>query len=133
MIRRPPRSTRTDTLFPYTTLFRSTGFDQQGRSCTGQEGGAATLRRRPSTFPTQTMTDIEFINDWPQHLRRVSSVDPSNILAVALFGSRARGDSSPDSDIDLLMITPTRLRRSDERRVGNECVSTCRSRCSPYN
>src|SRR3546814_3436775 len=26
MIRRPPRSTRTDTLFPYTTLFRSTLF-----------------------------------------------------------------------------------------------------------
>src|SRR3546814_10297981 len=26
MIRRPPRSTRTDTLFPYTTLFRSLGF-----------------------------------------------------------------------------------------------------------
>src|SRR3546814_14415760 len=26
MIRRPPRSTRTDTLFPYTTLFRSTGW-----------------------------------------------------------------------------------------------------------
>src|SRR3546814_1184274 len=33
MIRRPPRSTRTDTLFPYTTLFRSwvTGFG--GVSC----------------------------------------------------------------------------------------------------
>src|SRR3546814_16867080 len=27
MIRRPPRSTRTDTLFPYTTLFRSVGAD----------------------------------------------------------------------------------------------------------
>src|SRR3546814_12378060 len=26
MIRRPPRSTRTDTLFPYTTLFRSTWY-----------------------------------------------------------------------------------------------------------
>src|SRR3546814_5125911 len=26
MIRRPPRSTRTDTLFPYTTLFRSIGW-----------------------------------------------------------------------------------------------------------
>src|SRR3546814_19459345 len=26
MIRRPPRSTRTDTLFPYTTLFRSHGY-----------------------------------------------------------------------------------------------------------
>src|SRR3546814_14183029 len=25
MIRRPPRSTRTETLFPYTTLFRSSG------------------------------------------------------------------------------------------------------------
>src|SRR3546814_3761534 len=30
MIRRPPRSTRTDTLFPYTTLFRST---QNGAQC----------------------------------------------------------------------------------------------------
>src|SRR3546814_20033386 len=29
MIRRPPRSTRTDTLFPYTTLFRST-YEQEG-------------------------------------------------------------------------------------------------------
>src|SRR3546814_16576905 len=28
MIRRPPRSTRTDTLFPYTTLFRSVPFGQ---------------------------------------------------------------------------------------------------------
>src|SRR3546814_1018341 len=27
MIRRPPRATRTDTLFPYTTLFRSGGFE----------------------------------------------------------------------------------------------------------
>src|SRR3546814_8475467 len=31
MIRRPPRSTRTDTLFPYTTLFRSSGFPQVRR------------------------------------------------------------------------------------------------------
>src|SRR3546814_6094250 len=30
MIRRPPRSTRTDTLFPYTTLFRSAPHAQQG-------------------------------------------------------------------------------------------------------
>src|SRR3546814_16703756 len=45
MIRRPPRSTRTDTLFPYTTLFRS---DEDGvaRLCSGDAeqtdpGGAA--------------------------------------------------------------------------------------------
>src|SRR3546814_20844792 len=30
MIRRPPRSTRTDTLFPYTTLFRSLDLSQVG-------------------------------------------------------------------------------------------------------
>src|SRR3546814_7029636 len=30
MIRRPPRSTRTDTLFPYTTLFRSIGLLDEG-------------------------------------------------------------------------------------------------------
>src|SRR3546814_7645195 len=31
MIRRPPRSTRTDTLFPYTTLFRSEGLHRAHR------------------------------------------------------------------------------------------------------
>src|SRR3546814_9933626 len=31
MIRRPPRSTRTDTLFPYTTLFRSRGHHRRPR------------------------------------------------------------------------------------------------------
>src|SRR3546814_7494151 len=31
MIRRPPRSTRTDTLFPYTTLFRSGSAERRGR------------------------------------------------------------------------------------------------------
>src|SRR3546814_15434916 len=35
MIRRPPRSTRTDTLFPYTTLFRS-GRDERQRARIGQ-------------------------------------------------------------------------------------------------
>src|SRR3546814_10212921 len=34
MIRRPPRSTRTDTLFPYTTLFRSTWRRQDGKGTT---------------------------------------------------------------------------------------------------
>src|SRR3546814_15275929 len=37
MIRRPPRSTRTDTLFPYTTLFRSSynGCSQRSFRCIG--------------------------------------------------------------------------------------------------
>src|SRR3546814_8166111 len=33
MIRRPPRSTRTDTLFPYTTLFRSGDLGHGGEAC----------------------------------------------------------------------------------------------------
>src|SRR3546814_8300376 len=41
MIRRPPRSTRTDTLFPYTTLFRSwTGIAQRRRERTPDEHAA---------------------------------------------------------------------------------------------
>src|SRR3546814_9767634 len=49
MIRRPPRSTRTDTLFPYTTLFRSTGleYDTESRGHTAEMFGqeAANFRR----------------------------------------------------------------------------------------
>src|SRR3546814_1497141 len=42
MIRRPPRSTRTDTLFPYTTLFRSAlrASLQDALSGPGERGGA---------------------------------------------------------------------------------------------
>src|SRR3546814_1083665 len=35
MIRRPPRSTRTDTLFPYTTLFRSNSWFTICATCSG--------------------------------------------------------------------------------------------------
>src|SRR3546814_17082334 len=38
MIRRPPRSTRTDTLFPYTTLFRSLVFFLFLQKTTGRAG-----------------------------------------------------------------------------------------------
>src|SRR3546814_14486344 len=39
MIRRPPRLTRTDTLFPYTTLFRSYGSGQYAQYFGMTEGG----------------------------------------------------------------------------------------------
>src|SRR3546814_2139992 len=41
MIRRPPRSTRTDTLFPYTTLFRSDGVADAAESASVRVGVAA--------------------------------------------------------------------------------------------
>src|SRR3546814_18084323 len=37
MIRRPPRSTRTDTLFPYTTLFRSRRHEQNLSTAVAQD------------------------------------------------------------------------------------------------
>src|SRR3546814_13866645 len=51
MIRRPPRSTRTDTLFPYTTLFRSSvpcAFQPQrvDGCATDSEEGSSFARRR---------------------------------------------------------------------------------------
>src|SRR3546814_18314771 len=47
MIRRPPRSTRTDTLFPYTTLFRSiTGVDEQGQRLDADATGKLVDRHR---------------------------------------------------------------------------------------
>src|SRR3546814_10175601 len=47
MIRRPPRSTRTDTLFPYTTLFRS-ALAVLGRSRDQQEDAQHVLGQRPA-------------------------------------------------------------------------------------
>src|SRR3546814_9855790 len=57
MIRRPPRSTRTDTLFPYTTLFRSLFAHRLARVAQqgGMEGtlGLVGLRHRADLRPVQ--------------------------------------------------------------------------------
>src|SRR3546814_15083560 len=51
MIRRPPRSTRTDTLFPYTTLFRSRRYFSVGRApACGRPPSAALLYRRAASI-----------------------------------------------------------------------------------
>src|SRR3546814_17860516 len=55
MIRRPPRSTRTDTLFPYTTLFRSEC--AEGREIPGRPGGEGALSgpgKPPAARPCRT-------------------------------------------------------------------------------
>src|SRR3546814_14177877 len=49
MIRRPPRSTRTDTLFPYTTLFRSVRADR--REPAARAGEALRTVWRPPEHP----------------------------------------------------------------------------------
>src|SRR3546814_19981598 len=50
MIRRPPRSTRTDTLFPYTTIFRSTPTPATSASVSDEAIG------RTIWFETRSMT-----------------------------------------------------------------------------
>src|SRR3546814_20234356 len=56
MIRRPPRSTRTDTLFPYTTLFRSPPFSR----LTGWRRDFV-LAARPKRPPAPTPSPPEWL------------------------------------------------------------------------
>src|SRR3546814_7675260 len=67
MIRRPPRSTRTDTLFPYTTLFRSSaGLSMVSHSRMGCPGGcgnctfSAVARSEEHTSELQSLMRISY-------------------------------------------------------------------------
>src|SRR3546814_19135734 len=125
MIRRPPRSTRTDTLFPYTTLFRSAP-TPPSPSATGK-GAARSKARNPLPRSTFWL----YRNDLGGTLqvrrshrmssgawrRRLPAAALSMLLAVALPLAGA-----------VHAITPQGSARSEERRVGEERVSTCRSR-----
>src|SRR3546814_14286908 len=127
MKRRQPRSTRTDTLFPDTTLFRSTQ-DCKLRSHLkypspqiGRFIGFAPLSRR--IINSDNLLDR----------RSVARKLPSVFLrqkAAGVAGNPRQGT------IPSILRAPSRSIRSDrseERRVGKECVSTCRSRWSPYH
>src|SRR3546814_1047905 len=64
MIRRPPRSTRTDTLFPYTTLFRSQG--AKGERLAGRPVEALARPEHfgaPVDHPAQRLVDIDIVGD----------------------------------------------------------------------
>src|SRR3546814_2129644 len=62
MIRRPPRSTRTDTLFPYTTLFRSSRLDYDDPRGFGRTGLRATdaVRSEEHTSELQSLMRISY-------------------------------------------------------------------------
>src|SRR3546814_13215719 len=80
MIRRPPRSTRTDTLFPYTTLFRSAGATtlpamQQGGVVAPREGveiGTEIALRQIGDVIEQVMRRSEEHTSELQSLMRIS-------------------------------------------------------------
>src|SRR3546814_8137783 len=76
MIRRPPRSTRTDTLFPYTTLFRSDGFIAHVSEITG---------KKVAFFPVQSnAAQLEALRSGRLHVAGVNT--GSNPIAVACAG-----------------------------------------------
>src|SRR3546814_18628765 len=108
MIRRPPRSTRTDTLFPYTTLFRSS----QGA------GGLWIDRQRKARAEP-------LVPSGTGALRRGGKLDGSGAPALGRPPRSAGNLFGQDGRVG-------RWKRSEERSVGEECVSTCRSRWSPY-
>src|SRR3546814_16889524 len=110
MIRRPPRSTRTDTLFPYTTLFRSRRAGLRAAQHPPPAGrGRGGERRRP--LPPAGRT--------------------ARAVAAVAGDLRAGGPAAGLGTARPLRRAPTSA-RSAERRVGTECVSTCISRGSPY-
>src|SRR3546814_11923205 len=127
MIRRPPRSTRTDTLFPYTTLFRS--------ACTGIVKAIA--------IAASEVRCIARFFDAQQYLlfimlplfRRTAQSRSSNEFGEFEYKSYMPGNRylrRPGSSTQHpLLILITHQDRSEERRVGNECVSTSRARWSP--
>src|SRR3546814_18723411 len=101
MIRRPPRSTRTDTLFPYTTLFRSDG--------NAGIDGRALLEAEVRELPDQ----VGRIGDAPfgQRLPAQGVVRDRYVLDV--FGALLRGDED-----DLDAARSVTVLRGGPRRQG---------------
>src|SRR3546814_17023236 len=129
MIRRPPRSTRTDTLFPYTTLFRSAEREYILPELLkiGWNDGETRARRDAS------QASFNF------RLVEVVMMVLMPLLAVSLAIPPKRSTSALGVFVSIVMVVAYHkinqygADRSEERRVGKEFVSTCRSRWSPYH
>ena len=74
------------------------------------------------------MVTIEYAAVLPEITRRI--VEAVHPLRILLFGSRARGDARPDSDIDLLVIVP---RIDDKRRQTVEIMRLLRELRTPVD
>src|SRR3546814_20832673 len=74
MIRRPPRSTRTDTLFPYTTLFRSRDEADRGEGDAGdrQSPGKLAERQQPGVMPLPFPKPIEAEERKPEEQSQIA-------------------------------------------------------------
>src|SRR3546814_12662249 len=138
MLRRPPRSTRTDTLFPYTTLFRS-GVEF-GVIGDGVPHGAAAAVFPPFARPA-LRSDPRRLVVVDAGLARHRPESPELLAGLGVIRRHIAADRShiraAMANDHLAVEHPRRARdepnRSDERRVGKERVSQCRSRGPQYN
>src|SRR3546814_11096707 len=124
MIRRPPRSTRTDTLFPYTTLFRSKSIDEDRILRLFNAGIGATLRT--NAFAPAAAEALAFKID---SSRIPGLPKPLPWREVFVYSPRVEGihlRAGPVARGGLRWSD-----RSEERRVGKECVRTVRSWWAP--
>src|SRR3546814_14703696 len=102
----------------------------------------ATKRRTPKVDPADLPLDSILQGDCVEMMRSLPAASVDMIFAdppynLQLGGDLLRPDGSQvdavDDDWDKFDSLATYDRRSEERRVGKECVSTCRSRWSPYH
>src|SRR3546814_3385379 len=95
MIRRPPRSTRTDTLFPYTTLFRSGGpfGGFGGRGAPPQKGANVAYRLAVSFLDaaTQAMQRITLADGKTIDLKLPAGVETGTQMRLAGKGQPGPG------------------------------------------
>src|SRR3546814_17204598 len=122
MIRLPPRSTRTATRFPYTTLFRS---PTRGRREADRARRSAVWRMRHREAVTNGgCGGADAPRGWEC---RHTEVTPNE--GVRMTSTVAR----PPFDPELAAVLALLVERSAERRVGKEWVRTCKSRWSAYS
>src|SRR3546814_7869004 len=93
MIRRPPRSTRTDTLFPYTTLFRSIGAERQrAEELRGRNLALPVIRRAVTHLGGATGYRIEHRSD--EHTSELQSLMRSSYAVFCLKKTRSQNSIS---------------------------------------
>src|SRR3546814_14134829 len=135
MIRLPPRSTRTDTLFPYTTLFRSR-LDIVCQKEIGLCVGYGIIRRRHCREDRDREMGVMKACELACILQKlfvlIAGVDDRQYVLHrhAVLARKFRIDHRLSCGIPHSWNI-LRTMRSEERRVGKECVSTCRSRWRP--